>query len=261
MRIKKIKAALLLAGGAAVLSSLAANGEESRNFTITTGLDYSSGNYGDNVKTEITSVPVIARYEAKRWVFKVTVPYVTINGPGNVVPSIGQVGTTNSTRRVRESGMGDVVTAATYNVYSGTTNALVVDLTGKIKFATADKDKGLGTGENDYATQVDLYKGFGKFTAIGTLGYRVYGNTSFGPLDNVFYGSVGGSYRLTSRTSAGVIYDYRPKITSSGSEISEMTAFVTHKLTDQWKAQAYLVNGFSNGSPDYGGGALISFNF
>ena len=34
-------------------------------------------------------------------------------------------------------------------------NPLLIDLTGKVKFGTADENKGLGTGENDYAVQAD----------------------------------------------------------------------------------------------------------
>lgn len=262
MTKKPLNAALaIIFGGMLGFFHLPASAEESGHFTLTSGLDYSSGEYGDDEKTEITSVPVVAKYEASRWVLKLTVPYVRITGPGNVVPSIGQIGDTPRRRRATESGLGDITASATYNVFQGSESLPVIDITGKVKFATADEDKGLGTGENDYATQVDLYQGFGKFTAMATVGYRVYGNTSFVNLDNVFYGSVGGAYRLAPKTSAGVIYDYRPKITPTGSRVSEAVAFVTHSITDQWKAQAYLVRGFSDGSPDIGGGALISFVF
>jgi len=247
---------LMLAGLGYSPASLAAPG-----LSLTTGYDYSSGDYGDDIKTEISSVPFIAKYETERWTFKLTVPYVTIKGPGDVIPDIGQVNSQPVRRRTTESGLGDTVASATYSFYPTFAQGLILDVTGKIKFATADEDKGLGTGENDYAVQVDAYKGFGKFTAIAGVGYRVYGDPSFGTLDNVFYGSLGGAYRLSPATSAGVIYDYRPKITDTGSEISEALAFVSHKLSEQWKAQAYLVKGFSDGSPDYGGGLMLGYSF
>lgn len=251
----------LLLGSAIGACNVAVGAESEGTITLTTGLDYSSGDYGDDVKTEITSIPVIAKYETGRLALKLTVPYIRITGPGNVVPSIGQVGEAQNRRRTTESGIGDTTASATYNLFQGGNGKPVVDITGKIKFATGDEDKGLGTGENDYATQVDVYQGFGKFTALATLGYRVYGNPSFVDLDNVFYGSVGGAYKLGANTSTGVIYDYRPRISPGGSHISEAVAFLTHTLNDSWKAQAYLVRGFSDGSPDIGGGALISFVF
>ena len=230
-------------------------------FSLMSGIDYSSGDYGDDSDTDITSIPLIGKYQTDRWTFKVTVPYIRIKGPGDVIPSIGQISQTPRRNRTTESGWGDTVVSATYSFYPAIAEGLIVDLTGKVKFDTADEDKGLGTGENDYVTQVDIYKGFGKFTAIAGIGYRVYGNPSFGTLDNVFYGSIGGAYRISQTTSIGAFYDYRPKITDAGSEISEVLSFVSYKVSDQWKLQGYFVKGFSDGSPDYGGGALLGYSF
>lgn len=236
-----------------------AHAEDNGVFTVTSGFDYSSGKYGSNDRTDITSVPVIGKYEIDRLTLKLTVPYVTITGPGNVLPDIGKFKNSSTSTRTTESGLGDVVAGATYNIYEGSVAAPMIDITGKVKFGTADRNKGLGTGENDYSAQVDLYKTYGNFTALADLGYRVYGDTNQAPLDNVFYGSLGGTYKIAPQASAGLIYDYRPAITTNGSAISEMTAFVNYKMTSSWKAQGYLVKGFSDGSPDYGVGALVSY--
>ena len=80
-------------------------------------------------------------------------------------------------------------------------------------------------------------------------------------LKNVFYGSLGGTYKVAPSSTVGVVYDYRPAITPNGSAVSEATAFVNYKLTPNWKAQGYLVKGFADGSPDYGLGALVSYVF
>ena len=249
---------------ATVISSLGvqvAFAEDVGVFTVTSGFDYSSGKYGSQDRTDITSIPVIGKYEVGSWVLKLTVPYVSITGPGNISPGIGKFKGSTTTRKSTESGLGDIVAAATYNLYNGNNGGPAIDITGKVKFGTADDKKGLGTGENDYIGQVDLYQSFGDFTALGSIGYRVYGDTNSAQLDNVFFGSIGGSYKVARSTSTGVIYDYRPAITSNGSVISEATAFVNHKISDHWKAQGYLVKGFANGSPDYSVGALVGYVF
>lgn len=235
--------------------------DEPGKFSVASGFDYSSGKYGTNSNTDILSIPVIAKYEINRWTLKLTVPYVSVTGDGSVLPGIGKAKTSTSTQRTTESGLGDIVAGATYNIYQGSADALVVDFTGKVKLGTADKNKGLGTGENDYSGEFNVYKGLGNITALATIGYKVYGDTSATPLNNVFFGSVGGIYKLTPDTSAGLIYDFRPKITDNGSNLSEMTAFVNHKISQTWKAQGYLVKGFANGSPDYGVGGLVSYAF
>ena len=234
---------------------------DDNSFSLTTGFDYSSGKYGSNETTDITSIPVIASYGTNDWLFKLTVPYVTITGPGNVAPGIGKYKNTTNTQRTTESGLGDIVAGATYSLFKDSANTTEIDLTGKVKFGTADQNKGLGTGQNDYSTQVDMYKYYGDFTAMGTVGYKIYGDTSATPLKNVFFGSIGGTYKLAPATGVGLVYDYRPAITSTGAKISEVTAFVNHKINNDWKAQAYAVKGFSDGSPDYGVGALISYTF
>ena len=267
MKIKLIRSLLVSAGlfGLLIQSAWADTQSEWTDnggvFSLTTGFDYSTGKYGGKEDTDITSVPVIAKYDIDRWVFKLTIPYVTITGPGDVVPGIGQVRNTTTTRRTTESGLGDIVAGVSYNLFDGSNGMPMIDLTGKVKFGTADEDKGLGTGENDYTAQVDVYKGFGAFTALGTVGYRVYGDTSTTTLDNVFFASVGGVYKLAPNTSTGLIYDYRPATSSSGSAVSEMMAFISQKITDHWKAQGYLVGGFADGSPDYGVGALVGYVF
>lgn len=244
------------------LASQSAIAEDNGVFTLTSGVDYSSGKYGTNQRTDITSIPVIGKYEIDRLTLKLTVPYVTITGPGNVSPGIGKFKDIQAvTKRSTESGLGDIVAGATYNLYGGSASAPAIDITEKIKFGTADENKGLGTGKTDYSTQVDLYQAYGDFTALASLGYRVYGDTNASPLKNVFYGSLGGTYKVLPSSTVGVVYDYRPAITSNGSAVSEATAFVNYKLTPNWKAQGYLVKGFADGSPDYGIGALVSYIF
>lgn len=199
--------------------------EDNGVFTVTSGVDYSSGKYGSNDRTDITSVPVIGKYEIDRLTLKLTVPYVTITGPGNVSPGIGKFKESGATaKRTTESGLGDIVAGATYNIYDGNAFAPVVDITGKVKFGTADESKGLGTGKNDYSAQVDLYKSYGDFTALAGLGYRVYGDTDQTPLDNVFYGSIGGTYKLAPQATAGA-HGGGSAYTCGASEIS-----ITNKL-------------------------------
>jgi len=47
-----------------------------------------------------------------------------------------------------------------FDVLSSSSGDLAMDLTGKIKFGTADEDKGLGTGEQDYSLQADVFRFF-----------------------------------------------------------------------------------------------------
>lgn len=252
------KLALIIA--LASISSIACAGDE-HPFSLTTGLDYSTGKYGTANSTEISYVPVTGKYETDKLTLKLTVPYIRITGYGNVVKDIGTVGTTTSTQKTTASGMGDIVASAGYNVYDGGSNGVLVDLTGKIKFGTADSTKGLGTGKNDFAAQVDVYKVIEKTTLFGTVGYRIFGKPAGLPLNNVFYGTLGVNQKLSEDTSTGLMLDLRQRAISTGYPQRELTGYVTHKLSTHWKGQAYLVKGFADGSPDWGGGAMVSYVF
>lgn len=234
------------------------------------GFDYSSGKYGSDTTTTILSIPVVGIYLAGDWMFKLTVPYIRITGDGSVIPGMGGVvpgkgggmfggsgpgGPATATAGTTQSGLGDVIAAATYNIYSGIENDLSVDLTGNVKFATADT--GLGTGENDYAAQADVYKKFDSFTAMGSLGYQVLGDppelTSITRLMASF-----GYYQFTDQTGAGAEMRLSQKLTATGAGPRELTAYVSHKFDKSLKISGYVLKGFSDGSPDSGFGMLLT---
>ena len=151
-----------------------------------------------------------------------------------------------------ESGLGDIVLGATYAAYSDA--RLGVDLTGKVKLATADEDKGLGTGEHDFIFLVDLYQAFDRVTGFGGLGYHILGDAPGLPLDNVWSVNLGFSYKLDERDSAGVSFDARQRVASGASPQRELTGFFVRQLDRLWKAQLYALIGLADGSPDWGFG-------
>lgn len=237
------------------------------------GFDYSSGKYGSDTTTTILSIPVVGIYLAGDWMFKLTVPYIRITGDGSVIPGMGGVvpgkgggmfggsgpgpgGPATATAGTTQSGLGDVIAAATYNIYSGIENDLSVDLTGNVKFATADT--GLGTGENDYAAQADVYKKFDSFTAMGSLGYQVLGDPPGADFNNAAYGILGGYYQFTDQTGAGAEMRLSQKLTATGAGPRELTAYVSHKFDKSLKISGYVLKGFSDGSPDSGFGMLLT---
>ena len=231
--------------------------------TVSAGADYSTGKYGASERTAVLYVPTYAKYETGPWTLKLVVPYIRITGPGNVIGAADNRITlpgAGATRRT-ETGLGDVVASGFYNVLGGRDASLGLDMGVKIKFATADESRGLGTGKNDYSVQADLFKPVGAFTAFGTLGYRWYGDPPGIDLRNVPYAAIGASYRISQPTSAGFVYDWRNRIVQAGARVSELTAYVSRKFSGDWKLQLYAVRGFADGSPDFGAGLTLAYSF
>lgn len=226
-------------------------------FTLASGLDYSSGDYGTGTTSEIWYVPVVAKYETGPMTYKVTVPWLRITNPevgpdGDPLPG--------GCRDV-ESGLGDTVTSAAYALLDGSAGGVLLDLIGKVKFPTADEDQCLGTGEYDYTGQVDIAKAFGPVTGFATLGWKKYGDPPGSDFDDPVFASLGFALPVARGTTAGASYDWRQKVVSTGSQIKELTLFVTHKLSAQWKVQLYAVKGFSDASPDGEGGLMLFHAF
>ena len=229
---------------------------------FTTGVDYSSGKYGQSEKTRITYVPFIAKYDTDKWSFRATVPWLKIDGPGGVSADSRIVTNTSiQNRTTTESGLGDIVLGATYSAFQFNEQKLYIDVGAKVKLPTASESKGLGTGESDYTLSTDLYKTFDSFTLLGTVGYRVLGDPSGVDLENVWFGSIGGVYKIDSNNSAGITMDLREATTKNGTNLREYSAFYSHKFNDTYKLQTYIVAGDTESSVDFGAGAMLAVSW
>ncbi|MCM2336739.1 MAG: hypothetical protein NDI66_08165, partial [Pseudomonas sp.] len=235
------------------------------------GADYSSGDYGTDTTTTIFSVPVTAKYTSGAWTWKASLPWMRVDGDPNVVPGLGSLLNSNPNGRGRggllepdqaesgkATGIGDLRLSGTYSVDTG--GPLGVDLTANAKIATADEDKGLGTGANDYGVAVDLYRDFDGTLLFGGVGYTLLGDSDFIDVDSVFNANVGASWRA-GEGSLGLMYDYRQPASDNADDRSEITGFYSFPTGERTKMQVYAVGGLSDGSPDWGAGLSLSTGF
>lgn len=249
---------------ATLLTVGAASAETNDAFVrLSTGMEYSSGTFGGTEDIDDLYVPVTASADVGRLNFRLTMPYLSVRAPEDTT-EIGDDGqpVAGSGTRVTESGLGDIVAGVTlYDVIDNRDLGLVVDLTGTVKFGTADVDKGLGTGENDYAVRFDAYKFFDRVILMGSLGYKFRGEPAGVELDDVLLGSVGGAYEVSSDTLVGVYYDYRQSALNDSDDIQELTGFASTRISESWSIEIYAFAGFTDSSPDWGGGVSLSTDF
>ncbi len=232
------------------------------NFKIITGVNYSTGKYGQQSSTDITSIPFIGKYEHNKFTFKVSVPWLKIVGDGNVTGSDGIViANNNATKRTSESGLGDIVTSVSYSAIELPSSQFLLETTAKVKFGTASYSRGLGTGENDYTLQVDAYKTFEKTTLMTTLGYKVLGDPSYTNLNNVWFGSLGIAYKFNNRNSAGAYLDLRQATSNNSTNLREYTVYHSYKINSNYNLQSYLMHGDTRSSTDWGGGILLGYRW
>ena len=250
MRGLAVLPALLLA------SAAFAQGE----LSLGAGIDYSKGNYGTGSETKILAIPFMARYDQDPWKLRLTVPYLRVTGPGDVIPGIGR---TNRGQRgeTTESGIGDTVVSGTYAALYDQASQLGLDLTAKLKLPTGDEQRGLGTGSVDQTLQVEGYKSIDRITLFGTLGYTFFGDSDVVELKNGYLYELGGSTRLDATDSVGASLYGRQPVVEGGSPQRELMLFWNRRVAKAQRLQAYFLVGLADGSPDVGIGASAMFSF
>lgn len=227
--------------------------------SLSSGLDYSVGDYGDTQDTQTWFLPINLRYRRGRYTFRLGTSYIWMKGPLNVTPGGDPLPGGGVVRMV--NGPGDITTALFTNVLNEDNAPLDLDLAGKIKFGTADESKSLGTGQNDYSLQVSLFKALGSWGPYLDLGYRWKGDPPGEDYRNVWYGSAGTGFRINKKWSAGADYTWRAKLTATSSPVSEATLYGNYKINEEYRLNIYGVAGFSNASPDWGLGLNASHTF
>lgn len=218
--------------------------------SLSTGLDYSVGNYGGTQDTETWFLPVNLKYKRDRYTFKLGVAYLWVAGPQSVTPEGDPLPGSDARRTIR--GTGDVTASLSANVLEEGRAGLDLDLMGKIKFGTADAGRALGTGENDYALQASIYRTLGAWGPYLDLGYRWKGDPAGVNYHNVWYGTMGASYRFSKLWAVGADYSWRDKLTATSEPVSEATVYANYRISDDNRLNVYGTAGFSDASADRG---------
>jgi hypothetical protein len=234
-------------------------------FSFSVGAEYTTGDYGTSDTTDIWYFPATFKYETERHSIALTVPVVIVEGTGSVVPGGmgthgGSLPSGTSTSSRTESGPGDIELRGSINLTMEDKHGPRIDLTGKIKFGTADAGDNLGTGEDDYAVQLDFERHYGANNLFGTLGYTVLGDPPGVDYNDVFYGTIGLSNRFSDNTTFGMALDAQEEVLPGADPAFELLLFMTSQSDAKTKATGYVIKGLSDGSPDWGVGVLLKFS-
>ena len=145
--------------------------EKGPRYRVNLGMDYTSGSYGADEKTEILYMPLSVQAQGGPWTVRAVVPWLHVDGPAIILDGAdgGNVGTRDAESA---SGMGDLSLSLMYSFEQFYDRSLFIDVTARVKVPTASLDAGLGTGEPDAALQLDLAQAIGPLIPFATIGYK-----------------------------------------------------------------------------------------
>jgi len=171
-------------------------------WTLSTSLQYSSGNYLYNNSNKLIYFYGGTGYQTRKWSLSLSVPIVaqTAGGVGQVggmtLPNgnsdesngngmfggsggsneggmMGSGGTSSNLQSMslqNHFGIGDIYFYGSYYILEDLASPFSVSLNSFVKFPTANSNKGLGTGEFDYGISATVRKTFNDFVAFADLG-------------------------------------------------------------------------------------------
>lgn len=237
-------------------------------WVYSTGVDYSTGDYGEAEDTTIVTVPLAAGYLGERWSATLTVPLVSVDGPGTIVPGgIGGGGPLGGLlggdaannvpplNGVNEMGLGDVsleVSAIPYVSGGGTQ----FSLTGRVRAPTADAGRSLGTGEAAASVAAGLREPIGARSALfGSIGYE----QAFGGGGRGVFAGVGAESYVSERVLAGATFEFAQASSELRRDAAQAGAYLGFDLSKDTRLVAYGAAGLSDTSPDVQAGLRLTF--
>lgn len=248
----RVRSACLLIGLAACCTASVADAAGRLSFIA--GAEWSEGDYNQPEDTTVFYEFVAARYTTAPWSFKVTVPFLQVDGPASVVDD--EVESTGTNRSA--SGIGDVSFATTYT-FSWKPERLFLDLIGRVRFPTGDEDDGLGSGETDFVALASVTKDFESLTIYADAGRRFLGSSRTRPREDGWLLSAGLSTPLGGATEIGTSVDWREAAYDSAPDPAEISAYVRFDVSKEVRVNVYAFAGLSDGSPDGGAGLTLTW--
>lgn len=227
--------------------------------SFSTGADYSTGDFGAASKTKILVVPFSLRATYGQSRFTATLPYLRIDSPGGVIigPDGNPLPGVPTASGVRK-GLGDLSLGYSYSVPPEALGGFELDVGGRVKLPTSAESKQLGTGKTDFTVSADVSYPVGLMSPFVTVGYRFLGDPAGVDLQNGFNGSVGTTVQFGPAVAI-LSYDYTEASSPLAEDSQELFAAISGPVAKRLTLTGYGIAGLSEGSPDVGVGALLTY--
>lgn len=242
---------------------------------------YTSGAYGTDTRTNIFYLPFSVKRLFPDGDITLVIPYVQIDGTGSVrlvdgvgtrtSKSQGTGGGTGKGKKVAEapqdtasssSGLGDVILRGRYYLIEETSSIPLIALTARVKMPTASADDGLGTGEFDEGLGVELTKKLSaRWRGFVDGGYTFIGDPEGVNFRNRWWYDIGAGYDVNQDLNVSLYYEEYRAVVDTVNNARDLFFSGLFKPTSALRCSGGFLVGLSNGAPNYGLTAGLSYRF
>jgi hypothetical protein len=242
---------------------------------------HSTGNYGTDSETTITSVPLSIRRLFRDGDITFIVPLLSVTSDCNVTLLSGVPNKTGGTcptqtittkngkqvtrlrqTRTTETGIGDLVLRGRYYVLDDRGFIPTVALTGRVKIPTADRDRGLGTGEFDEGVGIEVSKMLtDQWIGFVDLGYTFVGDPPGLDLRNQWSYDIGGGYYFTKALLASAYYEEWTSVIAGLANPRDLLFALNYTAAPAFRVNGSIARGLSSGAPDWAFTAGVNVRF
>jgi hypothetical protein len=199
---------------------------------------YKTGDFGTPTKSNLYYFSPALGFITPRYDVSVTIPYLSLTNE-----TAGQT--------VTENGIGDVILRGGMVVVPETENGISFSASIALKLATADENKGLGTGETDYGGFLGLRKRIGQNRFILSAGYIKTGDPQTFDFNDVTVFDIGYA-RIFGLTELSAWYEGRRSVVPGAKNPQEVNVGFFHILNQDYSIRGSSFAGLNDGGPDFG---------
>lgn len=227
-------------------------------FSLNIGQDFSNGDYGEETESDVNVTTFGGRLRLGDWSLAASSGYIDLGAePDTIITLPG--GREILLREGEEiKGFTDLVVSASGLLFEEGDRAPGVFLFSSVKLPTADDENGLGTGAADYSASLEFSKTFGSSIIYAYGGGRVRGDSDVIETRNSINAGLGVQQLIGDKLVAALSYDYRGASFEGGDEAQEVTLLVSWQATKRLTLSSYAYTGFTDASPEFGAGLLVS---
>lgn len=247
----------LLAAGLLSFGTAGASLAGEHDWRASASLNYETGTYGTSARSSSLYVPLTLKHAWEDWHASFTVPYVSLTSDGQVTNVGGKPVKVRGGRgrgaATTRSGVGDAVLGGGYAILKEDVEPFDLTAVATLKFPTADKTQGLGTGEFDAGLGLE----FGKlvspgWTLLADARVTLIGDPPGTDLNDQVAAGVGVSRLLREDLSLTVLLEGSNALVPGEPGPLDLRAVLDCRLNDHFSLNGGGMAGLTDGSPDFG---------